>query len=139
MGSPGSRELGRCAAYVSGGDKAQSPILLPWVVSAPGSSLSPPHLLREQSALVGRLPPWWRFFNKKNSRVIHLPRRISTSPTRCPGACVIPAGTVGGLSVTTPWLPGSFINEVCLKGSYNLPVICCIFFLSKSTWVLGEV
>lgn len=68
------------------------------------------------------------FLTRKNSRVIHLPRRSSTSPTRCPGACVIPAGTVRGLSVATPWLPGSFINEVCLKGSYNLPVICCIFF-----------
>lgn len=35
---------------------------------------------------------------------------------------------VRGLSVITPWLPGSFINEVCLIGSYNLPVICCNFF-----------
>ena len=41
------------------GNKIQSPILLPRPVSILGGSLLPLHLLWEQSALVGRLPPWW--------------------------------------------------------------------------------
>ena len=102
---------------------------------------SPPSL--GAVSTCGKFATLVEFFNKENSRVIHLCTQSNTSPTRDVMACASSKpDAVRGPSrdYTSAWLPGSFINEVRLMGSYNLPAICCYlitFFFSNlsGSWV----
>lgn len=85
-----------CRLFSGGKDKAQSPILLPRVVSAPG--LSPPHLLRAVSAREG-CHLGGGFFNKKEFKGDSSTQTEQHLTHEMPWCCkAIPAGTVRGLS-----------------------------------------